>query len=116
MRKWALLSAAIATEVTGTLALRAFQDHAGFLALVIPAYLGSFLLLALVLRTGMPVGVAYGIWGACGTALTAALATVIFADPFTAPIVIGIGLIIAGVLLIEFGSHRAQTQRAAVSA
>lgn len=116
MRKWALLSAAIVTEVAGTLSLRAFQDHPGFLAIVIPAYLSSFLLLASVLRAGMPVGVAYGIWGACGTALTAVLATVIFADPFTAPIVIGIGLIIAGVLLIEFGSHRAQDRRAAASA
>lgn len=41
-----------------------------------------------------------------GTACTAVLAAVIFGDPFTWPIVVGVGLIIAGVLLIEFGSHR----------
>ena len=64
-------------------------------------------LLTLVLRTGMPVGVAYGIWGACGTAATAVLAAAIYGDPFTWPIAAGIGLIIAGVLLVEFGSQRA---------
>jgi small multidrug resistance pump len=35
------------------------------------------------------------------------LAAVIFDDPFTWHIVAGIGLIIAGVLLVEFGSQRA---------
>ncbi len=113
MRKWALLAAAILTEVTGTLALRAFQDHSGFLAVVVPGYVLSFVFLAMVLRTGMPVGVAYGIWGACGTAVTAVLATLIFHDPFTAPIILGIGLIIAGVLLVEFGSHHAAEAPAA---
>jgi len=53
----------------------------------------------------MPVGVAYGIWGAVGTALIAGIATVIFGDPLTVPITIGIGLIIAGVMMIQFGSH-----------
>jgi small multidrug resistance pump len=40
-----------------------------------------------------------------GTALIAGIATLIFGDPLTVPIVVGIGLIIAGVLMIEFGSH-----------
>ena len=74
-------------------------------AVVTAGYLGAFVFLWLVLRTGMAVGVAYGIWGACGTAATAALAAVIFDDPLTLPIAVGIGLIIAGVLLVEFGSH-----------
>jgi small multidrug resistance pump len=108
VRKWALLTIAILSEVTGILSLRAFQDHPAWLVLVIVGYLTSFVLLTLVLRTGMPIGVAYGIWGACGTALTAVLAAVIFGDPFTPPIVLGIGFIIVGVLLIEFGSQRAQ--------
>ena len=107
MRKWALLFAAIAVEVAATLALRASQDHSAWLVVVVVGYVGSFILLTLVLRTGMPVGVAYGIWGASGTAATAMLAAAIYGDPFTWPIVAGIGLIIAGVLLVEFGSQRA---------
>jgi small multidrug resistance pump len=107
VRKWALLFAAIAVEVAATLSLRASQDHSIWLVVVVAGYVGSFLLLTMVLRTGMAIGVAYGIWGACGTAATAVLAAAIYGDPFTWPVVAGIGLIIAGVLLVEFGSQRA---------
>ena len=102
-----LLIAAIAVEVAATLSLRASQDHSAWLFVVAVGYVGSFILLTMVLRIGVPVGVAYGIWGACGTAATAVLAAAIYGDPFTWPIVAGIGLIIAGVLLVEFGSQRA---------
>ena len=105
MRKWGLLIAAIAVEVAATLSLRASQDHSAWLVVVVAGYLASFILLTLVLRTGMPVGVAYGIWGASGTATTAVLAATLFGDAFTWPIAAGIGLIIAGVLLVEFGSR-----------
>jgi small multidrug resistance pump len=101
-----LLAGAIVIEVAATLSLRASQDHSAWLVLVAVGYVGAFVLLTMVLRTGMPVGVAYGIWGALGTAGTAVLAALLFGDPFTWPIVAGIGLIIAGVLLVEIGSHR----------
>jgi small multidrug resistance pump len=106
VQKWALLLGAIFTEVAATLSLRASQDHSAWLVVVIVGYVASFALLTFVLRAGMPVGVAYGIWGALGTAVTAVLAAVFFGDPFTWPIAAGIGLIIAGVLLVELGSHR----------
>ena len=107
MRRWALLAGAILTEVIGTLSLRAFQDQRLWLVLVIAGYTASFFLLTRVLRAGVPVGVAYGIWGASGTAITAVVASIIFSDPFTWAIVAGIGLIIAGVLMVEFGSRPA---------
>ena len=106
MRIWALLFAAISVEVAATLSLRASQDHSAWLIVVVAGYVGSFVLLTMVLRAGMAVGVAYGIWGALGTAATAVLAAAIFGDPFTWPIAAGIGLIIAGVLLVEFGSRQ----------
>ncbi|WP_099243838.1 multidrug efflux SMR transporter [Mycobacterium sp. shizuoka-1] len=108
MRKWLLLLAAICVEVSGTLSLRASQDHRAWLVVVVCGYLASFYFLAQVLRAGMPIGVAYGVWGAVGTAATAVLAAVIFGDPFTGPIVIGIGLIIVGVLMVELGSRERQ--------
>lgn len=107
MRTWTLLLGAIATEVAGTLSLRASQDHGLWLVVVVVGYLASFALLTAVLRAGMPVGVAYGIWGALGTALTAAIAALAFGDPFTVPIMVGIGLIISGVLLVQLGSDAA---------
>ena len=100
-----LLAGAIASEVAATLALRASQDHTAWLVVVVAGYLGGFVLLTAVLRAGMAIGVAYGIWGASGTAATAVLAAAIFGDPFTWPIAAGIGLIIAGVLLVELGSN-----------
>lgn len=105
VRKWAYLAVAILTEVAGTLALRASQDHAGWLIVVAAGYAIAFAMLTMVLREGVPVGVTYGIWGATGTALTAVLAAIIFGDAFTWPIALGIGLIIAGVLFVEFGSR-----------
>jgi small multidrug resistance pump len=112
VQKWALLCGAIMTEVTATLSLRAFQDDPVWLAVVVPGYVTSFALLTLVLRVGMPIGVAYGIWAASGTALTAMLATLIFDDPFTLPVMVGIGLIVIGVLLIELGTPRADSAHA----
>lgn len=105
MRKWSLLGAAIAVEVAATLSLRASQDHRAWLIVVVAGYVSAFVLMAAVLRGGMPVGVAYGIWGATGTAVTAVAASVIFGEAFTWPLAAGIGLIIIGVLLVEFGSH-----------
>lgn len=110
-RSWLLLLGAIATEVTGTLSLRASQDHRWWLLVVTIGYMSSFLLLGAVLRAGMPVGVAYGIWGALGTAITAAAGAVLFDEPFTAPVMLGIALIIGGVLLVQLGSPGA-TRRA----
>ena len=107
MKKWTLLGSAIVTEVSATLALRASQDNSWWLVVVVLGYLSAFTLLALTLRDGMPVGVAYGIWAAAGIALTAAAAAYLFGDPFTVAVGAGIALIIGGVLLVELGSHRA---------
>lgn len=103
--KWLVLGCAIVSEVSATLALRASVDDARWLVLVVAGYLGGFVFLALVLRAGMPVGVAYGIWAAVGVALTAVLAAVIFGDAFTVGIGVGIAIVIGGVLLVELGSH-----------
>jgi small multidrug resistance pump len=113
VHRWALLLGAICTEVTGTLSLRAAQDHSAWLVVVVVGYVASFYFLTMVLRAGMPVGVAYGIWGALGTAATAVIAAVIFGDPFTTPIIGGIALIIAGVLMVELGSRHRQARDAA---
>ncbi|CAI7614547.1 unnamed protein product [Penicillium discolor] len=46
----------------------------------------------------MALGVAYGIWGASGVALTALLSLIIFGEPLTLLMGIGIVVVIAGVL------------------
>jgi small multidrug resistance pump len=104
---WVLLLGAIGFEVAGTLSLRASDGFSrlGWAAPVAVGYLVSFVLLAMVLKRGMPVGVAYGVWSGVGVALTAALARFLFNDPFTAVMAGGVVLIGAGVFLLEYGAH-----------
>ncbi|OJZ63975.1 DMT family transporter [Mycolicibacterium diernhoferi] len=105
---WLILAAAIGVEVLATLSLRASDGfrRKKWLVPVIAGYVLSFYLLWLSLSLGMPVGVAYGVWTACGVALVAIAARFLFRDPLTVRMVIGIGLIIAGVLTIEMaGVH-----------
>ncbi|MGW0160920.1 DMT family transporter [Mycobacterium sp. NPDC003323] len=102
---WLALAGAIAMEVVATLSLRASEGfrRRRWIAPVAAGYLVSFYLLWLSLSLGMPVGVAYGIWTACGVALVAVAARVLFRDPLTWRMLAGIALIIAGVLTIEMG-------------
>ncbi|MER7419471.1 multidrug efflux SMR transporter [Micromonospora peucetia] len=108
MKQWLYLTGAIGLEVTGTLALRAANDHSGWIALVVVGYILSFVFLSAVLREGMPVGVAYGIWAASGVTLTALLAALLFGDALTWLMGLGFAVIVAGVLLVELGSHQAE--------
>lgn len=107
MTKWLLLVAAICSEVTGSLSLKGALNHPALYAVVAVGYLASFTLLALVLKQGMALGVAYGIWGALGVALTAVMSALIFDEALTALMGLGIALIIAGVLTVELGSQAA---------
>jgi small multidrug resistance pump len=105
--KWLLLTAAILCEVTATLSLKGALDHPALYVVVAVGYLASFTLLALVLRKGMALGVAYGVWAALGVATTAVMASLIFDEALTALMGFGIVLIMAGVLTVELGSQRA---------
>jgi small multidrug resistance pump len=98
------LAGAIVIEVFATLSLRAsdgFRKRA-WIAPVVVGYLASFYLLWLTLALGMPVGIAYGVWTACGVALVAVIARYLFAEPLTWVMALGIALIVGGVLTIEF--------------
>lgn len=102
---WALLVAAILSEVAGTLALKvASTGRPRWYAAVTVGYIAAFILLTFALHDGLPLGVAYGIWAAAGVALTAALSKPLFGDPLTPMMMGGIGLIILGVLAIELGA------------
>ncbi len=108
--QWLLLAAAIASEVTGSLCLKGAIDDPLLFVPVVIGFVVAFLLLSAVLRRGMPLGVAYGVWAACGVALTAVLSAVIYDEPFTATMAGGLVLILAGVLLVEIGSQAAHAR------
>ncbi|MDG4668771.1 SMR family transporter [Mycobacterium sp. 236(2023)] len=102
---WILLLLAISSEVAATLSLKGSSTVSALYVVVVLGYLASFVFLALVLRRGMGLGVAYGIWGATGVALTAVLSAVIFGEALTVVMVAGLICIIGGVVLVETGSH-----------
>lgn len=99
------LACAILCEVAATLSLKGSATVPALYVVVVLGYLGSFIFLTIVLKRGMGLGVAYGIWGAAGVALTACLSTLFFGEVFTALMGIGLALVIVGVLLVETGSH-----------
>lgn len=103
--RWGLLAVAIVTEVGGTLALRGAVDHRWLYAVTAAGYVASFMALVRLLQGGLSLGVVYGIWSGLGVALTAGLSSVLFDEAFTAPMVLGLVLIVGGVLLIEAGSQ-----------
>ena len=107
---WPALGGAIISEVSATLALRQALNQPGFYVMVGIGYALAFILLSLTLKAGMPLGVAYGLWGALGVALTAVLSMLVFGEPITVLVALGIALIMAGVLLVEVGAQRAGTQ------
>ena len=104
---WVLLVVAIATEVVGTLALRASNGFTQVVpaAITVVMYLVSIVLLALVLKT-LPVGIVYAIWSAVGITLVAILGRVIFGDPVPPVAALGMVLIVGGVALVGFSGAK----------
>lgn len=97
---------AIGLEVVGTSLL---QRSAQFTKLwpslgMAICYLGSFYLLSLSLRV-LPLGIAYAIWSAVGIVLVALIGLVVFGQRLDLAAVIGLGLIVAGVIVVNLFSN-----------
>jgi len=103
---WAFLVAAILSEVAASLSLKAAADgRKRWYAVVVVGYGLAFTSLTLALEAGLGIGVAYGIWVAAGVALTAIASRILFKEPLTKLMGLGIALVGAGVLLVELGAH-----------
>ena len=113
MAKWLFLAGAIVTEVSGSLALKAAITAPLWYIVVAVGYIAAFVFLNLALRRRMPLGVAYGIWGAIGVALTAGLSALIFGEALGLLSWVGMALVIVGVLVVELGSQAAQRAKSA---
>ncbi|MDR5799148.1 MULTISPECIES: DMT family transporter [Caballeronia] len=97
-----LLTVAIAAEVIATSALRASEGFTRVLPSVIVAvgYGISFYSLSLTLRT-LPVGIVYAIWSGAGTTLITLIAIFLFKQKPDAFAVLGMGLIVTGVMVLN---------------
>ena len=102
------LSIAIVAEVIATSALKATNEftRAGPSMVVVVGYGLAFFLLTLALRT-IPVGVAYALWSGVGIALVAGTAALVYRQIPDLAAILGMGLIVAGVLVINLFSKTA---------
>ena len=97
------LAIAIVAEIIGTSALKASDGFSKLVpSLIVVAGFGvAFYFLALCLRV-IPVGVAYAIWSGVGITLISLVGWLVFKQPLDLPAIIGISLIIAGVVVLNF--------------
>ena len=102
---FAALTIAIVTEVAGTTSLQLSEQLTRlFPTLVMGAcYLASLYFLSLALKT-MPIGIAYAIWSGLGIVLISAIGYVKFRQALDMPAMIGVGFIVAGVVIANLFS------------
>lgn len=100
------LALAIIAEVIATSALKATEEFSRFWPslLVVGGYVSAFYFLTLALRV-LPVGIAYAIWAGVGIVLVAIAGVVLYGQRLDLAAIVGIGLIIAGVLVINLLSE-----------
>ena len=105
MKHWLFLGIAIVAEVTATSALKASEGFSRLWpsAVVVLGYGVAFYFLSLTLRT-VPVGVAYAIWSGLGVVLVALLSWWLFGQTLDLAALLGMGLIVAGVLVMNLFS------------
>jgi small multidrug resistance pump len=96
------LTVAINCEVAGTAALKASAEFTRPIPslILVAGYTIAFVCLALTLRT-VPVDIAYAIWAGCGIVLVALVSYALFGQKLDAPAIVGIGLIMAGVVVVN---------------
>ncbi|HBO2798928.1 TPA: multidrug efflux SMR transporter [Pseudomonas aeruginosa] len=105
MTNYLYLSIAIAAEVVATTSLKAVAGFSKPLPLlVVGGYVLAFSMLVLVMRT-LPVGVVYAIWSGLGIVLVSLVAMFVYGQRLDPAALLGIGLIIAGVLVIQLFSR-----------
>ncbi|GGB03177.1 SMR family transporter [Allosediminivita pacifica] len=102
---YVLLAFAVFCETVGTTALQASQQFTRLWpsVVVVLGYGAAFYLLALALNH-FPVGIAYAIWSGLGIVFIAAIGLLAFGQRLDLPAVIGMGLILAGILVIHLFS------------
>ena len=102
MSNYVFLAIAIIAEVIATSALKASQSFTELLPsiLLIAGYGVAFYCLSLTLRT-IPVGIAYAIWSGAGIVLVSLIGFALYGQKLDVWAMVGIGLIIAGVMVIN---------------
>ncbi|MTD39657.1 EamA family transporter [Erwinia sp. CPCC 100877] len=102
---WTLLAIAIICEVIATTALKLSDSFTRLAPSVVTVvfYGLAFYCLTFAMRT-LPTGVIYAIWSGAGVVLIGLIGWLFLGQKLDWPAIIGMGLIIAGVLVINLFS------------
>jgi small multidrug resistance pump len=101
---YVFLLAAIAFEVFATSTLKSTEGFSRLWPTVacLTGYTVSFVALSQAVKE-VPVGVAYAVWSGLGTAAIVAIGAAFLGEPIPLVKVAGIGLIVAGVVILNVG-------------
>lgn len=105
---WLFLAFAIVAEVVGTSFLKASAGFTRPLPTIMVAvgYGLAFFFLSLTVDK-VPVGIAYAVWSGAGVTLIAAIGWVFFGQKLDGPALLGMGLIVTGVIVLNLFSKSA---------
>jgi len=106
LQAYGALGLAIVCEVTASAFLQKSEQFTrmGPMIAMTVLYLAAFFLLSQALKA-MPLGVAYAIWAGLGIVLTAIVGVVAFRQVLDMAALIGIGLIVGGVVVMQVFSR-----------
>lgn len=105
MNHWLAIGIAIIAEVIATTSLKASKEFTLLIpsTIVVIGYCVAFYFMTISLRV-LPVGIMYAIWSGTGIVLVSLLGWVVYKQTLDIPAILGLGLIIAGVLVINLFS------------
>lgn len=103
---WFYLSIAIISEVIATSALKLSDSFTRLWPSLVTVlgYGVAFYFLAVSMRT-LPIGIIYAIWSGTGIVLIGIVGWLYMGQQLDLPAMLGMGLIIAGVMVINLFSH-----------
>ncbi|ALB62671.1 Ethidium bromide-methyl viologen resistance protein EmrE [Cronobacter condimenti 1330] len=103
---WVLLVVAIICEVIGTTFLKLSEGFSRLVPTLVTAvcYGIAFWCLSVTMRT-IPTGIIYAIWSGIGIVLIGIVGWIFLGQKLDLPAMLGMGLIIAGVLVINLFSR-----------
>lgn len=75
--------------------------------IVVVGYIFAFVMLSQTLSRGVPLGIAYAVWAGGGVVAVAIISWLAFGELLTWQQIVGMGLVVAGVVLLELGGKHA---------
>ena len=99
---WFLLAIGVGIEIAASASLKLSEGFTkiGYAGLTLLCFAVAFYIMSLVVRT-MPLGIAYSVWAGGGIAGVTLMSAIVFGQVLDGYAYLGIGLIMAGVVVLN---------------